>query len=93
MSVVSALVLFWVIWFLALLVALPIGLTTQDEAGEVVPGTPASAPVEPMIRRKMIWVTVATILIWAAVCAVILWGGITVRDLDFFHRMGPDTGS
>ena len=93
MSIVSALVLYVVIWFVALLVALPIGLTTQDEAGEVVPGTPASAPVEPMIRRKLIWVTAATFLIWAAVCALILWGGISVRDLDVFHRMGPNTGS
>jgi predicted secreted protein len=93
MTVISALVLFCVIWFVALLVALPIGLKTQEEAGEVVPGTPASAPVEPMIRRKLIWVTAAALLIWAAVCAVILWGGIGVRDLDFFHRMGPDTGS
>lgn len=87
MSVISAIVLFWMIWFLTLLVALPIGLETQGEAGNVVPGTPSSAPAEPMIRKKMIWVTVATIVIWAAVCAVILWGGITVRDLDFFHRM------
>ena len=44
--IVSGLVLFAVIWFIALLVALPIGITTQEEAGEVVPGTPASAPVD-----------------------------------------------
>lgn len=93
MSVISALVLFVVIWFVTLLVALPIGLQTQEEAGEIVPGTPASAPVAPMIARKMIWTTVATLLIWAAVCSVIIWGGITVRDLDVFHRMGPNTGS
>ncbi len=68
-------------------------LDVAPEAGEVVPGTPASAPVEPMIRRKLIWVTAATFLIWAAVCAVIIWGGISVRDLDVFHRMGPNTGS
>jgi predicted secreted protein len=87
MTVNSALVLFAIIWFLALLVALPIGLTTQGEAGEVVPGTPSSAPVDAMIRRKVLWVTLATIAIWAAVCAFILWGGVTVRDIDFFHRM------
>ena len=52
MNVVSALVLFAVIWFVTLLVALPIGLTTQEEAGEVVPGTPASAPVDAMIRAQ-----------------------------------------
>jgi predicted secreted protein len=87
MSFISAIVLLVIIWFLALFVALPIGLKTQGEAGEVVPGTPASAPVDAMIRRKVLWVTAATLLIWAAVCAFIIWGGVTVQDLDFFHRM------
>jgi predicted secreted protein len=87
MSFISAIVLLVIIWFLALFVALPLGLKTQGEAGEVVPGTPASSPVDALIRRKVLWVTAATLLIWAAVCAFIIWGGVTVQDLDFFHRM------
>ena len=87
MNVVSALVLFTVVWFVTLLVALPIGVRTQGEAGEVVPGTPASAPVDAMIRRKMLWVTVVSLAVWAAICAVIIWGGITVEDIDVFNRM------
>ena len=38
MTVTGAIVLFAVIWFVALLVALPIGVTTQEEAGEITPG-------------------------------------------------------
>ena len=87
MTITAAFVLFAVIWFIALLVALPIGLTTQGEAGEVVPGTPASAPVDAMMRKKLVWVTLVTLLLWGAISAVIIWGGITVRDLDVFHRM------
>ncbi|MFO1207790.1 MAG: DUF1467 family protein [Amaricoccus sp.] len=87
MTVISSLVLFAIIWFVALLVALPIGLTTQGEAGEVVPGTPSSAPVDAMLGRKLVWVTVSTFAIWLPLCAFILWGGVTVRDIDFFHRM------
>ena len=87
MTVISALVLFWMIWFITLLVMLPIGLQTRGEGDQVVPGTPSSAPRDAMIRKKMIWTTIAAALIWAATCAVIVWGGITVRDLDFFHRM------
>ena len=52
MTITAAFVLFAVIWFIALLVALPIGLTTQGEAGEVVPGTPASAPVDAMLQQE-----------------------------------------
>ena len=87
MTVTAALVLFAVIWFIALLVALPIRLTTQGEAGEIVPGTPASAPVDPMLRRKMLWVTIAAFAIWLPLCALILWGGLTVRDIDIWRRM------
>ena len=87
MSITGAIVLYAVIWFLALLVALPIGIRSQEEAGSVVPGTPASAPENPQIRLKMIWVTVIATLIWGAVCATLIWGGLSVRDIDFFHRM------
>jgi predicted secreted protein len=86
-SITGAIVLFAIIWFVALLVALPIRVTTQGEAGDVVPGTPASAPVDPMLGRKMLWVTVATLAIWIPLCAVIVWGGLTVRDLDVWGRM------
>ena len=79
--------LFVVIWFLALFVALPINVRTQAEDGRVVPGTPASAPSDPMLRRKFSWVTAVAVVIWAGVCAVILWGGLTVRDIDVWGRM------
>ena len=87
MTITGAAVLFVVIWFLALLVALPIGVRTQGETGEVVPGTPSSAPADAMIRRKFVWVTLVTLLLWLSLCAVILWSGLTVRDLDVWHRM------
>lgn len=87
MTVTAGIVLFSMIWFITLLVALPIGLRTQGEAGEVVPGTPSSAPTNPMIGRKFAWVTLISVLLWAAIASVIVWGGITVRDLDFWHRM------
>jgi predicted secreted protein len=87
MSITSAFVLFAIIWFVSLLVALPIGLTTQEEAGDVTPGTPPSAPADPKIGKKMFWVTVVTLALWIPLCAVIIWGGITVRDLDIWNRM------
>lgn len=87
MTITAAFVLFAMIWFVTLLVALPIGLTTQGEAGDVTPGTPSSAPANPRIGRKMLWVTLITFALWVPICAVIIWGGITVRDLDVWHRM------
>ena len=87
MTITGAVVLFAVIWFVSLLVALPIGIRTQGEAGNVAPGTPSSAPENPQVGRKMFWVTVVTIALALPLCAHILWRGVTVRDLDFWHRM------
>lgn len=84
MNITAALVLFVTIWFLALFVVLPLRLTTQGEAGKVVPGTHASAPENPQIKRKAIIATIAAIVVWAIVAGIILSGVISVRDLDFF---------
>ena len=88
MTITGALVLYSVTWFMVFFCVLPLRFTSQAEAGEVVPGTPRSAPSDHLVGKKA-WVTtlVATV-IWAAVCAVILWGGIAINDLDVFGIMG-----
>ena len=54
MSVVSALVLFAVVWFLVLFVVLPIRLETQGDVGERVEGTHSGAPSSSFsMKRKL----------------------------------------
>lgn len=89
MTITGGIVLFAVIWFMGLLVALPLNLTTQAENGEVEPGTPSSAPINPQIKRKMIWVTGVTILLWVPLVSVIASGVFTIEDVDFWGRLGP----
>ncbi|MER2507766.1 DUF1467 family protein [Amaricoccus sp.] len=87
MTITSIVVVFSTSWFLALLVALPIGLRTQSEVGDVVPGTPGSAPSDPMIRKKVIWATIAALVISVPICLLIAFGGLTVADLDIWGVM------
>ena len=88
MSVVSALVLLAVVWFLTLFVVLPIRLETQGDVGERVKGTHAGSPSSSFsMRRKLKIATLFAVPIWAVIAAVILWGGISVRDIDIFNRM------
>jgi|UniRef100_UPI0040473378 predicted secreted protein len=87
MGITSAIVLFAVIWFMVLFVVLPLGLQTQSEAGEVVPGTPGSAPANLDLKRKIKQTSFWAVIIWAIVTGVVLSGLITVRDLDWFNRM------
>ena len=85
MSIMSAIVLYAVIWFLLLLILLPLGTTSQEEAGEVVPGTPASAPTDLEFKKVMIRTTVSTTVLWLIVCGIILSGWITVDMFDFYN--------
>lgn len=83
MSITSAIVLFAVIWFMVFLMMLPQRLKTQGEAGEIVPGTHASAPSNPEIKRKAKITTAITTVLWAIVAYIIISGTITVRDMDW----------
>jgi len=87
MTITAAIVVYAVLWFLTLFVILPIRVRTQGEAGEVTPGTPASAWADPRLRRKFLWTTAIATLLWAAIIATILWGGLTLDDLDLWGRM------
>ncbi len=88
MSIVSALVLFAVVWFMTLFVVLPLRLQTQGDVGERVEGTHASSPATGFsMKRKAKITTLVAFPIWAVIAAIILWGGITVEDIDMFGRM------
>lgn len=84
MTITGALVLFSVTWFMVFLCILPTRQVTQGEAGEIVPGSAQSAPVDPQIGRKAKLTTVITLVIWAAMCGIILSGWISPFDTDFF---------
>ncbi len=81
MSFTSALVLYAVTWFIVLLMLLPVGVRSQEEAGDVAPGTPAGAPETPMIGRKMLWATGVAAIVWLAIFCVIEFRVITRDDI------------
>ena len=83
MAITSILVVFAVLWFLTLFVVLPIGEVSQEEDGHVVPGTPAGAPAEPRMKRKLLITTVIAAILTVIVCTVIISGIITIDMIDF----------
>ncbi|MGR3484529.1 MAG: DUF1467 family protein [Paracoccaceae bacterium] len=90
MGITSALVLFAVVWFMVLFIVLPLRLRTQGDEGDVVPGTHAGAPSTFDPRAKVRLTTIWAIVIWAILAAIIWSGVISVRDFDWFGRMGPE---
>lgn len=87
MNLTGGIVLFAVIWFMVFFVVLPIRFRSQEEAGTVVPGTPASAPDDPRLGRKAWITTLVAVPLWAGIAAVILSGAVSIQDLDFFGRL------
>ena len=89
MSITSAFVLFAVIWFMVFLIVIPIRLQTQGDVGQIVPGTHAGSPEVHNLKKKAWITTFVSVGLWIVIAGIILSGWITVRDLDFFGRMGP----
>lgn len=89
MAITSALVLYAVIWFMTLLVALPVGLRTQGDEGEIVPGTHSGSPANLRLKRKLWWVTGIGTAIWIVAAGVIVSGRVSVDDIDFMKSVRP----
>ncbi|MFC3169881.1 MULTISPECIES: DUF1467 family protein [Paracoccus] len=87
MNLTGGIVLFAVLWFLTLFIVVLIGQRSQQDAGAIVPGTPAGAPADLRWKRKLIWTTAVTALIWAVIASVILGGFVTRADIANLDRL------
>jgi predicted secreted protein len=77
MSISFLIAVYFVLWWVVLFAVLPFGVRTQAEAGEVVPGTPASAPASFPLLRVFAVTTLVAALVFAA-----LWALIALRIID-----------
>lgn len=82
MSLSLAVVLYIMIWWMTLFAVLPLGVKTQGEAGEVVAGTPESAPVKPRLLRTVLINTVVSAIAFGVVWAALEydWLGLYVAE-------------
>ena len=86
MTVAFGVAIYFVIWWIVLFAMLPIGVRTQDEDGNVSPGTVESAPSLPQLLPKMLATTVIATIIFAGVYAVLVHRIFTLDDIPFFPR-------
>lgn len=93
MNLTGGIILFAVLWFLIFLMILPVRYISQAEAGEVVPGTPSSAPAEAHIGVKAKITTLIAAILWALIAGAIFFGGFTMKDIDWFNKLPPATES
>ena len=82
MSTPLAIALYIVIWWITLFACLPLGVRTQGEEGEIVPGTPESAPARPHLLRVFIINTIVATLAFGVVWAVLTLKLINVDAIN-----------
>lgn len=78
MSVTMSIAVYFILWWALLFASLPIGLRTQEEEGDIVPGTPESAPAQPRLLRVFAINTVISTIAFALIWFSIEYGWITV---------------
>lgn len=77
MSISFLIAVYFIVWWVVLFAVLPFGVVTQAEAGDVVPGTPESAPADFRLPRVLAITTVAASVVFA-----LLWLAVRYRIID-----------
>ena len=80
MTISFAIAIYFIIWWLTLFAVLPFGLRTQHDQGEVVPGTPASAPMRNRMLRSVLITTVVSAVIFGVAYLAFSRGWVTLLD-------------
>jgi len=86
MPIFSTFAIYFIIWWLALFIVLPIGLRTQADENEVVPGSVESAPARFRALRVFLMTSVLAAIIH------VTWYVLSVRlgyGLDSIPQFAP----
>lgn len=86
MPLFSAFAIYFIIWWLTLFIVLPLGLRTQAEENEIVPGSVESAPARFRAVRVFLMTTVLAAIIQLA------WYILSVKlgyGLDAIPQFAP----
>jgi len=83
MSFISGIVLYCMTWAVLFFMINPLWQKSQHEAGEVVPGSAPSAPVNPRLRRKVILTTALATVVFVLTYVVVEYRWVVLDDISF----------
>jgi len=85
MSVAFGLAIYFMIWWIILFAILPFGMRrTQEEAGEVTPGTEPSAPDRPQFLKVIVMTTIVATLVFGSYLGLRA-SGFGLDDIPFLN--------
>jgi predicted secreted protein len=74
----SGIMVFVVLWWLVIFAVLPWGVRIPDQAE---PGHADSAPVRPMLGRKVLATTAITVVLWLVVYLIVQSDWLSFREM------------
>jgi predicted secreted protein len=90
MSLVTALAIYFIIWWVTLFAVLPWGVRSPHESGlKVEPGHSDAAPVNPRLGVKFAVTTAVSGIIFLFVWWLITRSGLTLDDVPFMPKLQP----
>jgi predicted secreted protein len=69
-STATAIAIYFIIWWVVLFAVLPWGIRSQEESGEVAPGTDPGAPAAHVIWRKLLWTTITAAVVFGVLALI-----------------------
>jgi predicted secreted protein len=77
----TAAAIYFVLWWVLLFAVLPWGVRSQEESGDVVPGSDPGAPAVPRLLAKLLWTTVVTTIVFALLYLGYVYRVVALDDL------------
>jgi predicted secreted protein len=81
MTWISAIAVYFILWWIVLFAVLPFSLRTQDDADDVTLGTTASAPHGRHVGRAMLRATLASLVIFGILVLLTRYFGLGIDDI------------
>ena len=81
MSFSTAAAIYFVLWWVLLFAVLPWGVRSQEESGDVVPGSDPGAPAVPRLLAKLLWTTAVTTIVFILLYLGYVYRLVALDDL------------
>ncbi len=76
LTIGGAIAIYFVVWWTALFVILPVRIHSQADSGLVTAGSDPGAPASPAVRERAIWTTIVSTLVFIVVAAFFPLAGV-----------------
>jgi predicted secreted protein len=70
MAITTIIAIYFLIWWVVLFAVLPWGVSSQNESGDVAPGTDPGAPAVHRVWTKLMWTTIIASCVFAILAGV-----------------------